>query len=67
MLDRQPINGNPFKLVSDFVPKGDQISAIDTLAERFQAGDELQDLVLAAPPRARGVDVDGGDHGRAEG
>src|SRR5574341_678654 len=38
MLDRPPVIGNSFKLVSDFSPQGDQTSAIDTLTERFQAG-----------------------------
>ncbi len=45
MVDRPPAEGNHFKLVSDFVPKGDQISAIDTLAEQFRAGSRHQVLL----------------------
>ena len=33
------------------------------MAERLQTGDELQDLILAAAPGPRRVDVDGRDHG----
>ncbi|MEW6684116.1 MAG: excinuclease ABC subunit UvrB [Nitrospirota bacterium] len=45
MLDRPPINGNPFKLVSDFSPKGDQTAAINALAERFQDGSRHEVLL----------------------
>jgi excinuclease ABC subunit B len=45
MLDRQPVQGNPFKLVSDFSPQGDQTSAIHALAERFQAGSRHEVLL----------------------
>src|SRR5574341_2305641 len=50
MLDRPPVIGNSFKLVSDFSPQGDQTSAIDTLTERFQAGARHEVLLGVTGP-----------------